>query len=85
MKAGLSTALGVMFLIVLSGCESVPPTKERAEFCEMQHYTCKVTCPSGSSASCLQVCEQRLSSCKESGCYHFNVPGPRCEPGAKAN
>ena len=78
-KTIFAAALGAVLLV---GCATEPPSKERLEFCELQHNTCKVTCPSigGNLSMCLQVCENRLSDCKRTGCYHFNAPGPQCEP-----
>ena len=88
MKRFFPTAFAVAAIAVLvaacetTGSTSTPPTRERVEFCKLQDYTCRVTCPRGGQ-SCFPECDRRLDACQKSGCYHFNVPGPQCELGAK--
>ena len=47
-------------------------------FCGTWLRLCNKTCPEG-PGKCERVCAQRYKGCRTSGCFFFNVPGPRCE------
>lgn len=52
----------------------------RTGFCNGWHGVCLRTCPGG---DCSGVCRQRLATCRTTGCFHFNVPRPRCDSDAE--
>ena len=47
-------------------------------FCRTWLDVCNKTCPGG-PGTCSGVCAARHQTCLASGCFPFNVPGPRCE------
>jgi len=51
-------------------------------FCRTWLNVCNRTCPNG-PGTCGGVCSGRYESCLSSGCFFFNVPGPRCQGNAK--
>ena len=51
-------------------------------FCGTWLKLCNKTCPNG-PGTCGPVCSTRYKGCLSSGCFFFNVPGPRCENSAK--
>jgi hypothetical protein len=51
-------------------------------FCGTWLKLCNKTCPTG-PGTCGPVCSTRYKGCLSSGCFFFNVPGPRCEGNAK--
>jgi len=58
---------------------STAEAQTRKQHCAMWHNRCLSTCPPNvSKAACRNTCRQRLSDCRASGCYFFNIPGPRC-------
>jgi len=71
--------LGLVVVACLSA--AFPVTAEAAEcpnsvFCGGWLAVCKRTLPPGGS---IEVCRQRHTACLSSGCFHFNVPRPRCK------
>ena len=54
--------------------------QNRAAFCARWHNVCRTTCPPTTpTAVCHATCDDRRAGCLATGCYRFNVPGPRCE------
>ena len=52
----------------------------RNEFCGRWHQVCRTTCPTNVTLErCHAVCRGRLAQCPKTGCYHFNLGGPRCQ------
>jgi hypothetical protein len=54
----------------------------RAQFCARWHAVCTQCTGRGATVpreTCLYHCAARLQECRTSGCYFFNVPGPRCQ------
>jgi hypothetical protein len=51
-------------------------------FCNTWLKVCNRTCPNG-PGSCTGVCAGRYQGCLSSGCFFFNVPGPRCQGNTK--
>jgi hypothetical protein len=75
MLAGVSAAV----VIVAS---SLAQAETRAQFCARWHGVCARCDGLGATVSrqtCLKTCGTRLAECRTSGCYFFNVPGPRCQ------
>jgi coenzyme F420-reducing hydrogenase gamma subunit len=48
----------------------------RQRFCTGWNQVCARTCPA--SADCVGTCRQRRVDCMKTGCFHFNIPRPRC-------
>lgn len=51
-------------------------------FCGTWLKLCNRTCPGG-PGTCSGVCSARYTACLASGCFQFNVPGPRCQGNAR--
>jgi len=53
-----------------------------AAFCATWLKVCNQTCPGG-AGTCRDVCAIRQKTCLATGCFPFNVPGPRCQTNAR--
>lgn len=51
-------------------------------FCGTWLRLCNKTCTDG-PGTCGGVCSARHKACLSTGCFNFNVPGPRCQGNAK--
>ncbi len=80
-----SLVLGVPLaaLALLASVANAPaaaPTKFQSH-CQTYNSVCQRCAGVGatvSKSSCLATCRTRLAQCQKTGCYYFNVPGPRC-------
>src|SRR5262245_9925239 len=75
-RYGLMAA--VVCVMGLLGAPAHGQQMSRSAFCTAFEQICQRTCPQG-PGSCGAICGQRLEACRSSGCFHFNVPRPRCE------
>jgi hypothetical protein len=71
------TSIGAALLIALLGVEGACAAGSPA-FCRTWLKVCNQTCPGG-PGTCGGVCDARYQTCLSSGCFPFNVPGPRCQ------
>ena len=58
-----------------ASAQNYPITK--SQFCGQWEMVCNRTCPGG-PGTCTDICKSRRSACDSTGCFHFNVPRPRC-------
>jgi len=72
-------ALAVISIFVLS--LDVASAAGSPAFCRTWLKVCNRTCPGG-PGTCSGVCQARYTACLASGCFQFNVPGPRCQNNA---
>lgn len=73
--------IGPALLIALAGVGDASAAGSPA-FCRTWLKVCNQTCPSG-PGTCTGVCDGRYQTCLSSGCFPFNVPGPRCQDSTK--
>src|SRR5262249_30830527 len=80
----IGIALSAALTILSAIGASVGPTSAAGSraFCSTWLNLCNKTCPGG-PGTCGDVCAARFSTCLSSGCFPFNVPGPRCEGNAR--
>src|SRR5882724_13142914 len=69
--------LATMLSIAVFTSERASAAGSRA-FCGTWLKLCNKTCPGG-PGTCGGVCSTRYDACLASGCFYFNVPGPRCQ------
>jgi hypothetical protein len=80
---GLSVSFGLAVAVALASSAFViapagaQQAKNVAEFCATWRGVCNRTCPQG-RGNCDPECNRRLAQCRKTGCFHFNVPRPRC-------
>jgi hypothetical protein len=68
-----------MTIFAVAGLSVCPAFAAGSEaFCSTWLKLCNKTCPDG-PGSCGGACAQRDGGCRTSGCFFFNIPGPRCE------
>lgn len=73
-------ALATMLSVAVLAMAPASAAGSRA-FCGTWLSVCNKTC-SGGPGTCGGVCAARHSAWLSSGCFNFNVPGPRCEGNA---
>jgi hypothetical protein len=67
-------------IVVVCAFVGQAEAQSRTAYCARWHNVCRTTCPANTpKVVCHATCDDRLNACKSSGCYFFNVPGPRCE------
>lgn len=79
MKGFVAVFLAAGMLLAHAGAAQA---ETRAQFCARWHAVCTRCDGLGASvprAQCLRTCSGRLATCKRTGCYHFNDPGPMCQ------
>lgn len=65
----------LLMIAVLLPSSTASAQMTREWFCSGWYRVCLRTCPQG---DCTSGCRQRRAACLKTGCYHFNVPRPRC-------
>ena len=68
---------GLVFMLVAFATPASAQERTQAQFCGVWENVCNRTCPTG-PGTCRDVCASRLRQCHSNGCFHFNVPAPRC-------
>jgi hypothetical protein len=75
-----------MYCLALLAAALIEPTTALGQqcpnsvFCGGWYGVCMRTCPRG---DCTGECQSRRAACLSSGCFHFNVPRPRCKSNAE--
>jgi hypothetical protein len=72
----------LLLTAILIGAGGAAAAAGSRAFCTTWLNVCNRTCPGG-AGTCGGVCAARLDACLSSGCFQFNVPGPRCEANAQ--
>jgi len=65
-----------IFAVSASKTATAQEARNVAEFCGIFQGVCRRTCPGG--GDCSPECATRAATCRATGCFPFNVPGPRC-------
>jgi hypothetical protein len=75
---GIVVLLSVAIFAAISASTEPTFAAGSRAFCTTWLNLCTKTCPGG-PGTCGGVCATRYSGCLSSGCFYFNVPGPRCQ------
>lgn len=75
----IGLALPLLSILSLTLLPAAPASAAgSAAFCATWLKVCNQTCPGG-PGTCRDVCAARQRTCLSTGCFPFNVPGPRCQ------
>ena len=80
MKVRIGVAIALALIAVMLPRPAVgqwQPGEDRQQFCDGWQGVCNRTCPGG--GDCSAVCQTRRGDCARTGCFHFNIPRPRCD------